>query len=315
MINTSLKGVTFRLEYLEAILLGLIQGATEFLPVSSSGHLLLTQRLFGMDDKTFGLTFDVALHMGTLLALLFFFRRDLLALPRTLAASLSSRKAFAAEPTLAGVGQPGRLPEEALPGPANPNLTGGIFTARLLSLLITACIPAVIVGTLLSDFIEANVREPLIVALLLAVFGIIMLVADRLGPKIRNMDELTFLQAFLIGLAQALALVPGVSRSGITITTGLFLGLKRDQAARFSFLMAIPIIGGAAAKQSLSLLKEQVTSNQLLLMLVGLVVAALAGYFALRFLIRFLTNFSLAAFTYYRLALAVVVVLVFTLAR
>jgi undecaprenyl-diphosphatase len=303
------------LDYLEAILLGLIQGATEFLPVSSSGHLLLTQRLFGMDDKTFGLTFDVALHMGTLLALLFFFRRDILALPRTLSASLSGRKALAAEPALVAVGQAGQVPLAASPGPANANLTGGIFTARLIGLIITACIPAVIVGTLLSDFIEENVREPLIVALMLAVFGIIMLVADRLGPKIRNMDELTFLQAFLIGLAQALALVPGVSRAGITITTGLFLGLKRDQAARFSFLMAIPIIGGAGAKQSLSLLKEPITSNQLLLMLVGLVVAAVAGYFALRFLIQFLTNFSLAAFSYYRVALAVVVVLVFTMAR
>jgi undecaprenyl-diphosphatase len=303
------------LDYLEAILLGLIQGATEFLPVSSSGHLLLTQRLFGMDDKTFGLTFDVALHMGTLLALLFFFRRDILALPRTLSASLSGRKALAAEPALVAVGQAGQVPLAASPGPANANLTGGIFTARLIGLIITACIPAVIVGTLLSDLIEENVREPLIVALMLAVFGIIMLVADRLGPKIRNMDELTFLQAFLIGLAQALALVPGVSRAGITITTGLFLGLKRDQAARFSFLMAIPIIGGAGAKQSLSLLKEPITSNQLLLMLVGLVVAAVAGYFALRFLIQFLTNFSLAAFSYYRVALAVVVVLVFTLAR
>jgi undecaprenyl-diphosphatase len=303
------------LDYLEAILLGLIQGATEFLPVSSSGHLLLTQRLFGMDDQTFGLTFDVALHMGTLLALLFFFRRDILALPRTLSASLSGRKALAAEPALVAVGQAGQVPLAASPGPANANLTGGIFTARLIGLIITACIPAVIVGTLLSDFIEENVREPLIVALMLAVFGIIMLVADRLGPKIRNMDELTFLQAFLIGLAQALALVPGVSRAGITITTGLFLGLKRDQAARFSFLMAIPIIGGAGAKQSLSLLKEPITSNQLLLMLVGLVVAAVAGYFALRFLIQFLTNFSLAAFSYYRVALAVVVVLVFTMAR
>jgi undecaprenyl-diphosphatase len=268
-----------------------------------------------MDDQTFGLTFDVALHMGTLLALLFFFRRDILALPRTLSASLSGRKALAAEPAPVAAGQPGRLPAEVSPGPAEVNLSGGIFTARLIGLIITACIPAVIVGTLLSDFIEQNVREPLIVALMLAVFGIIMLVADRLGPKIRSMDELTFSQAFLIGLAQALALVPGVSRAGITITTGLFLGLKRDQAARFSFLMAIPIVGGAGFKQSISLLKEPITSNQLILMLVGLVVAAVAGYYALRFLIQYLTTFSLAAFTYYRVALAVVVVLVFTLVR
>lgn len=303
------------MDYLEAILLGLIQGATEFLPVSSSGHLLLTQRLFGMDPQTFGLTFDVALHMGTLLALLFFFRHDILALPRTLSASLSGRKALQTEPTLVATGHPGLLPDEAVSGAGETPAEAGLFTARLLGLIITACVPAVIVGTLLSDFIEQNVREPLIVALMLAVFGIIMLIADRIGPKNRRMDELTYPQAFLIGLAQALALVPGVSRAGITMTTGLFLGLKRDQAARFSFLMAIPIIGGAGAKQSLSLFKEHVTTNQLLLMLVGLVVAGVSGYFALRFLIQFLTNFSLAAFTYYRLALAVVVVLVFTLAR
>ena len=305
------------MDYLEAILLGLIQGATEFLPVSSSGHLLLTQRLFGMDQNTFGLTFDVALHMGTLLALLFFFRHDLIALPRTLSASLSlsGRRTAKTEPTMVATGHPGLLPDEAVSEAGEPPAEAGLFTARLIGLIITACIPAVIVGTLLSDFIEQNVREPLIVALMLAVFGIIMLVADRIGSKNRRMNELTYPQAFLIGLAQALALVPGVSRAGITMTTGLFLGLKRDQAARFSFLMAIPIIGGAGAKQSLSLFKENVTSNQLLLMLVGLIVAGISGYFALRFLIQFLANFSLAAFTYYRLALAVVVVLVFTLAR
>jgi undecaprenyl-diphosphatase len=295
-------------------LLGIIQGATEFLPVSSSGHLLLTQRLFNMDDKTFGLTFDVALHMGTLIALLIFFRNDLIALPRTLSASLAGRKAKN-EPTLVASGHPGLLPDEAVSGGGETPAQAGVFTARLIGLLITACIPAVIVGVTLSDFIENNVREPLIVALMLAVFGIIMLVADRISPRNREMAELTYPQAFLIGLAQALALVPGVSRAGITMTVGLFLGLKRDQAARFSFLMAIPIIAGAGAKQSLTLFKEQLTGNQLGLMVVGVVVAAVAGYVALRFLIRFLNNFSLAAFAYYRVALAVVVVLVFTFVK
>lgn len=311
-----MKGVSELLDYLEAILLGLIQGVTEFLPVSSSGHLLLTQRLFGMDDKTFGLTFDVALHVGTVLALLIFFRYDLLALPRTLKASLAGRKVKQTQaPSLVATGHPGLLPEAAVTGAGATPTEAGLFTARLIGLLITACIPAVIVGATLSDFIEENVREPLVVALMLAVFGIIMLLADKLGSKTLNMDTLTYPQALLVGLAQALALVPGVSRSGITMTTALFLGLKRDQAARFSFLMAIPIIGGAAAKQSLSLLKEPITTNQLTLMLVGVVVAGISGYFALRFLIQFLTKFSLAAFTYYRLALAVVVVLVFTFTR
>lgn len=291
-------------------MLGLIQGATEFLPVSSSGHLLLTQRLFNMDDKTFGLTFDVALHMGTLLALLFFFRNDLIALPRTLSASLAGRKPQN-EPTLVASGHPGLLPDEAVSTRGETPEEAGLFTARLIGLLVTACIPAVIVGATLNDFIENNVREPLVVALMLAVFGIIMLVADKISPKNRAMAELTYPQAFLIGLAQALALVPGVSRAGITMTMGLFLGLRRDQAARFSFLMAIPIIAGAGAKQGLSLFKEHITGTQLVLMAVGVVVAAVAGYMALRFLIQFLNNFSLAAFAYYRVALAVVVALVF----
>lgn len=298
------------MDYLEAILLGIIQGATEFLPVSSSGHLLLTQRLFNMDDKTFGLTFDVALHMGTLLALLFFFRNDIIALPRTLSASLAGRKA-SNEPTLVASGHPGLLPDEAVSAQGETPEQAGLFTARLIGLIITACIPAVIVGALLSDFIESNVREPLVVALMLAVFGIILLIADRVSPKNRTMSELTYPQAFLIGLAQALALVPGVSRAGITMTVGLFLGLKRDQAARFSFLMAIPIIAGAGAKQGLGIFKEHLTGNQLGLMAVGVVVAAVAGYFALKFLIQFLNNFSLAAFAYYRVALAIVVALVF----
>jgi undecaprenyl-diphosphatase len=302
------------LDYLEAILLGIIQGATEFLPVSSSGHLLLTQRLFNMDDKTFGLTFDVALHMGTLIALLFFFRNDLIALPRTLAASLSGRKAENA-PTLVASGHAGLLPDEAVSARGETPQEAGLFTARLIGLLITACIPAVIVGATLSDFIEENVREPLVVALMLAVFGLIILAADKLSPKNRDMSQLTYPQAFLIGAAQALALVPGVSRAGITMTVGLFLGLRRDQAARFSFLMAIPIIGGAGAKQSLTLFKGQITGSQLGLMAVGVVVAAVAGYVALRFLIQFLNNFSLAAFAYYRVALAVVVVLVFTFVK
>lgn len=298
------------MDYLEAILLGLIQGATEFLPVSSSGHLLLTQRLFNMDDKTFGLTFDVALHMGTLLALLFFFRNDLIALPRTLSASLAGRKAVNT-PTLVASGHPGLVPDETVSAQGETPQQAGLFTARLIGLIVTACIPAVIVGATLSDFIESNVREPLVVALMLAVFGIILLIADRISPKNRNMADLTYPQAFLIGLAQALALVPGVSRAGITITMGLFLGLKRDQAARFSFLMAIPIIAGAGAKQSLSLFKEHLTGTQLGLMAVGVVVAAVAGYLALKFLIQYLNNFSLAAFAYYRVALAIVVALVF----
>jgi undecaprenyl-diphosphatase len=309
----SFERITF-LDYLEAILLGLIQGATEFLPVSSSGHLLLTQRLFNMDDTTFGLTFDVALHMGTLLALLFFFRNDLIALPRTLSASLAGRKPQN-EPALVASGHPGLLPDEAVSTQDETPGEAGLFTARLIGLLITACIPAVIVGATLNDFIENNVREPLVVALMLAVFGIIMLIADKISPKNRLMAELTYPQAFLIGLAQALALVPGVSRAGITMTVGLLLGLKRDQAARFSFLMAIPIIAGAGAKQGLGLVKEHLTSTQLGLMAVGVVVAALAGYAALRFLIQFLNNFSLAAFAYYRVALAIVVALVFIFVR
>ncbi|HEX2916790.1 MAG TPA: undecaprenyl-diphosphate phosphatase [Chloroflexia bacterium] len=287
------------MDYLQAILLGIIQGASEFLPVSSSGHLLLTQRLLNLNDQTFGLTFDVALHLGTLLALLFYFRRELLAIPRSLMRTVSG-------PAIVAAGQPGNV----LTGPSP--LQSDLFTPRLLGQLVVASIPAVIVAVGFGDFIEQNVREPLVVAAMLAVFGIVMLVADRIGRKERTVQELGWVEAILIGVAQAVALVPGVSRSGITITMALFLGLRRDEAARFSFLLAMPVIAGAAAKQSLYFFGEGLTTSQAALFIVGITVAAISGYVALRFLIRFLATFSLAAFTYYRLLIAALVVLIFT---
>ncbi len=303
------------MDYIQAILLGLIQGATEFLPVSSSGHLLLTQRLLNLDDKTFGLTFDVALHLGTLLALLFFFRRELLAFPGTLLAR--RRSPVAVEPVLAsemyGAGFQGM--EQPVPDadPSTPQYD--LITPRLAGLVIIGCIPAVVAGALLGDFIEQSVREPLLVAAMLALFGIVMLVADRRGVKKGYVNQLGWQAALLIGCAQAVALVPGVSRAGITITAALFLGMRREEAARFSFLMAMPIIAGAGAKESLKFFKEPITAQHASLFVVGIVVAAITGFFALRFLIRFLTTFSLAAFTYYRLGLALLVVIIFTLFR
>lgn len=271
------------LEFIQAIILGVVQGVTEFLPVSSSGHLVLGQYFLGLDPERFGLSFDVALHMGTLLAVVSFFWRDLIRLAYAFLRSLTHGRNF-----------------------DNPD-------QRLAYLIIASTVPAALIGFLFEGFIEGQTRQPWIVVFNLVLVGVLFIVAEAAGRHSRRASKLGFVEAVGIGLAQAAALVPGVSRSGATITLGLFLGLRREEAARFSFLMSVPIIGGAGALQLGEVVSEGMDASEALIFGAGFVSSAVVGYLAIRFFISYIADHSLRAFAYYRFGLAAVVALLLIL--
>lgn len=258
---------------LEAIILGIIQGLSEFIPVSSSGHLVVMQELLGVTSA--GLTFDVALHTGTLLALCAYFRRDI----KDLAGGLLGRNQY----------------------------------KRIAWLIALATIPAAIGGVFLQNMAETTFRSLQLVAFNLAAVGVLMLIAEFYSKRFyaqptAKPENITLKQAIIIGLSQTLALIPGVSRSGSTITAGLFVGVERVAATRFSFLLAIPITAGAIVK----VLADGTSLSQVAdspgIFVAGIMAALLSGLFAIRFLLAFLAKHSLATFAYYRIALAAVLI-------
>lgn len=265
---------------IQALVMGLVQGLTEFLPVSSSGHLILVPWLFGWHDPFIdSLAFSVMLHLATLVALLVYFRADWLRLIPAGLAAIRDRS-FRADPD-----------------------------RRLAWLLVAATIPAVIAGVLLNDIIETAVREPTLVAVMLAIGAAVLWLADRAGRKVADVGDVTFPIAVGIGVAQAFALVPGISRSGMSISAGLFAGLTREAAARFSFLMATPVIAGAGLWELKKLVTgEAGVSVDLLPLVVGMVAALLAGIVAIEVTLRYLRTHSTTVFVVYRIALALVVI-------
>ncbi len=265
------------MDLLQAALLGGIQGATEVLPISSSGHLILIPRLLGWPDS--GLTFDVALHFGTFLAIFFYFRHDVVALVRS---------------GLTGFYQEGNQKQLRLPW-----------------MIVLASVPAAIVGKTLEEPIEQIFRSsPLMIALMLIFFGLGLGLADRYGKQLHDVASITLGSALMIGCFQCLALVPGVSRSGITITAGLLIGLARSDAARFSFLLSLPIVFGAALLKVIYLCKHGLEPGMAAPMLVGVVTSAVVGYLSVAFLLKFVQSRTLWPFVWYRVA-AGGVVLVF----
>jgi len=255
------------------VALALIQAATEFFPVSSSGHLILVPRLLGWADQ--GLEFDIATNTGTLLAVVAYFRRDLLELARTGWALLARR-------------------------------SGGPGDARLLLALVVGTIPAAVAGLLIKDWVAGAARGWTIVAVNAVVYGLLLIVADRLGRKRRTLGELGARHGLLIGLAQALALVPGTSRSGVTMTAALGLGFTREAAARFAFLLAVPIGILVGAKQLLDLALGVPLGVSGTSLLIGIAVSAVAGYGVIALLLGWVRRHSLVIFGLYRLALAAV---------
>jgi undecaprenyl-diphosphatase len=264
------------MDLVQTIVLAIVQGLSEFLPISSSGHLILVPHFLRWPDQ--GLAFDVAIHMGTLLAVLLYFRKQLGAMATSWIDSVLR----------------GRHSRDS----------------RLAWQVIVATLPVGLAGLVLADSIETSFRQPLLIAGTLTVFGILMYLADRFGASGREEYDLTWPQALAIGCAQALALVPGTSRSGVTMTAGRGLGMSRTSAARFSFLLAVPGTAAAGAYEAYKLLTSDVPVNWGP-MIVGAAFAALSGVACIHFLLAFLGRIGLLPFTIYRLALAAVIVAVF----
>jgi len=279
---------------LQAIVLGIIQGATEFIPISSSAHLIIVPWLFGWNDPALtSLSFDVALHLGTLAAVLVFFFADWVRLAKAAWLSIRERK------------------------------IGDDPDRKLAWFVVIGTIPGGIAGVLFESKIDKLFHQPgvpiqpqamIAMALIIIWLGAMLLLAEKLAHHVKSLDQATLKDAVLIGLAQALAVFPGVSRAGSTMTAGLGLGLKREAAAKFSFLLSAPIIAGAGLKsltEVLSGLKTgAVVQTDLVLFLVGIAAAAVSGFFVIRFLMKYLTNHPVDIFVYYRWGLAAIIIIV-----
>lgn len=264
------------MNWFAAAVLGVVQGLTEFLPVSSSGHLILARAFFGwnVDEGAFGLAFDVALHVGTLLAIVLYFRRDIAAMV------VAVPEAFRAQR-----------------GPA-----------KVVRLIAIGTVPMAIVGLTLAGWLEDHARAPGVTAAALVAGAVWMIAAERFGTRERGEDSLSPPGALIVGVAQASALVPGISRSGSTMSMGMLFGLTRESAARFSFLLGVPAIAAAAAKEGLQVFATGLTMDDAGLFAIGMGTSSGVGYLTIRFFLRYLTAHSLHAFAYYRLALAAVTV-------
>jgi undecaprenyl-diphosphatase len=283
------------MEIIQAIILGIVQGLTEYIPISSSAHLIIVPWLFKWTDPALtSLSFDVALHLGTLVAVLAFFAKDWVRLIRAWFLSIKERKI-------------GTDPDR-----------------RISWFILLGCIPGGIAGVLGESKIDELFHQPntpitkqaiLILAIIIVLLAFALYFFERKANHTRGMNSLTFKDVVIIGLSQALAIFPGVSRSGSTITAGLALGLKRDDAARFSFLLGAPIIAGAGAKSLLDLFQASqagtgLAGSELILFPIGILVAAVTGFFCIKYLLAYLQKHSTDIFVYYRWALAALIVVV-----
>jgi undecaprenyl-diphosphatase len=276
---------------IQAIILGVVQGLTEFVPISSSAHLIIVPWLFKWRDP--GLSFDIALHLGTLTALLWFFWSDWVRLVRAGIASIVERK------------------------------IGDDLDRRMAWFLVIGTIPGGIVGLLAESKIEELFHQPdathssgamIAMAIIVALLGAGLFLAERLARHSRGLSQLSLKDTIVIGLSQSLAIFPGVSRSGSTITAGLALGLQRETAARFSFLLATPIMLAAGLKSLLNIRSELATGamaqSDLVIYVIGFLAAAISGYLCVKYLLRFLQRHSTDAFVYYRWLLAILIIVI-----
>lgn len=264
------------MDNLHAIWLALLQGLTEFLPISSSAHLILMPRLLGWADQ--GLAFDVAVHVGTLVAVLTYFRADVLRLFTAWLRSCATRRVDS--------------------------------DARLAWFVLLGTVPVVVFGLLLHDFIETVLRSPLVIAVATIGFGVLLWVADYYGRQLRNEMSLRLTDIIFIGLAQALALIPGTSRSGITMTAGLALGLSRTAAARFSFLLSIPVIAMAGVYETGKLVQQSAPVDWGAISL-GAVVSAVSAWLCIHFFLQLIERIGMWPFVAYRLLLGAVLLWMF----
>ena len=265
-------------EIVQAIVIGIVQGLTEFLPVSSSAHLIVLPRVLGWDDALINSSeFVVMLHMGTLAALLVYFWRDVLDLLAAFWALLRERS-FGDDPN-----------------------------RKLALVLLLTIIPAALFGLIFEDWIDGFFYDAvMVIPFILVVGAAILWLAERFGTRERDLTQTDYGDAAFIGVAQALALFPGISRSGITIAAGLFRGLKRESAARFAFLMGIPIIGGAGLWKTRTIVTGGAGDIDIVVLVAGVIAAAISGWLAIGFLLRYLRNHSTGIFIAYRIVMAAV---------
>ncbi len=252
------------MEIFYATILGIVQGITEFVPVSSSGHLVILHDLLNF-ELTSALAFDVALHAGTLVAIIIFFFKDIVKYIK------------------------------------NKDV--------ILWYILIAIIPAGIAGLLFEDYIDEVLRSSWVVVVMLIAVGVLFILGEKYFKQEKDLKGLTWKKGLLIGVAQVLALIPGTSRSGITILAGMGVGIKREQAARFSFLIGLPIFAGAALKKSYDLSKMGIASDEIILFIIGFVVSAIVGYACIKYLLKFLEKYSLRGFAYYRFILAILLII------
>ncbi|MDZ7798183.1 MAG: undecaprenyl-diphosphate phosphatase [Patescibacteria group bacterium] len=268
------------MDYIYSIIYGLVQGLTEFIPVSSSGHLVIMHQIFDFDFVS-SLSFDVMLHAGTLVALLIYFYKDII---KYIGAFFNSLLKWQVK--------------------EKPN--------QLIAwMILIGTLPALVFGFFLEEIVENSLRSPLLVGLMLILVGYLFILFEKRTKKIKLLSESSFKSALIIGFFQVLALIPGTSRSGIAILGGLSQKLKRDQAARFAFLLAIPVTLGAVVKRSGRLLSSDLLTHEWVLMILAFLVAVIAGYLVIRFLLKFLKTHSLKVFAYYRFVLGIIILIYF----
>jgi undecaprenyl-diphosphatase len=278
------------MEIWQAIVLGVVQGVTEFLPISSSAHLIIFPWLLDWENP--GLAFDAALHLGTLTAVVVFFRaeiaRMIAAIPHALSNPIGLLKGKAAEPTARDA------------------------DARLGLLIVIATLPGLILGLLFEDRIDeffhtesASDRAIAVIATMMIVVALVMFAAEKIGRRQRSMTDMNWKDAAIVGTAQAVALVPGTSRSGATISAGLFRGLQRGDAARFSFLAGMPLVLGVGLKSMVDVISEGMTRHEVALFLAGGISSALVGFLTIWWLLRFLERQSTMVFIVYRIAFGI----------
>ena len=271
-------------DVLRAIVLGIVQGLTEFLPISSSGHLIVTRELFGWEFSD-DLTFDVALHLGTTIGVIAFFWREWAQMLRSALALV-------------------------LPGGGESGFDDA-FHRRLLFLVALGSIPVAVVGLIFNDYVENEVRSPIVVGAMLLVFGAVLFAAERLGSRERTMPSSGWRDAVQVGLAQAISLVPGVSRSGVTISAGLMRGFTRQDAARFSFLLSTPVIVGAGVLKLSQAAREGIPSGDVGAIVVGTIISAVVGWLSIWFLLRLVQSRSYLPFVAYRVVAGVFILVYF----
>ena len=253
------------MEYFIAALAGIVQGLTEFLPISSTGHLIILQDIFKLPPERFGLAFDASLHLGTFLAVSIFFFKDYLKVVS--------------------------------------------FKNRLFLKLLAGTIPAGILGLLFESLIETTFRQLWVVGTSLIIFSFVMLLAEYMGKKTKSQDKVNLLGSLIIGFAQSLALIPGISRSGATISAGLFLNLKREEAAKFAFMLSGPIIAGAGTKKFLEVVSyESISQSDINFFIVGIISSFVFGYLTIKYFLKYLSKKSLLPFIAYRLGLGLLLV-------